>query len=57
LLGKSFVEAMFVIKAERQDVLIRLLHADADPQPGFVEHRIYLFLTDAGIVARTPVVG
>jgi hypothetical protein len=57
LVGRHPVDAVAVIKSQRDDVLIKLLGAgDAQP-PDFDAHRVCLFLDGNLTVVRTPVVG
>jgi len=55
--GKNMVEAIPIIKTERQDVIFKLLHADDLQPPDFDAHRVCLFHDSNLIVVRTPVVG
>ncbi|TVU33597.1 hypothetical protein EJB05_25422, partial [Eragrostis curvula] len=57
LVGQHFVVAMAVIKAEREDVGIKLLGTSDDPPGDFNDHRVCLFVDDTAHVAKTPVVG
>ncbi|RCV05712.1 hypothetical protein SEVIR_1G105100v4 [Setaria viridis] len=57
LVGRHVVEAVAVIKSQRQDVFVKFFGAgDAQP-PDFDAHRVCLFLDGDLAVVRTPVVG
>lgn len=55
--GKHMVEAIAIIKSERQDVILELHTADDPQPPDYNDQRVCLFLDDSLIVVRTPVVG
>ena len=57
MVGKHMVEAAFIIKSERQDVVLEFHTADDPQPPDFDDHRVCLFLDENLIVVRTPVVG
>ena len=57
MVGKHFVEAAFVIKSERQDVIVEFHTADDPQPPDFDAHRVCVFVDANLIVVRTPVVG
>nr|CAZ96218.1 putative proteinase inhibitor I13, potato inhibitor I [Saccharum hybrid cultivar R570] len=57
MVGKNMVEAIPIIKSERQDVILELHTADDPQPPDFDAHRVCLFLDDNLIVVRIPVVG
>lgn len=43
MVGKHFVEAAFVIKSERQDVIVEFHTADEPQPPDFDAHRVCIF--------------